>query len=66
MLKYAGTLVAGMLTLLIGCSDNGSGTVDAGDHVWKAQTEALDKASQVEQVLHGAARKRRESMEQNQ
>ena len=66
MRKYVGTLVAGIVTLLIGCTDNGSSTVDRGDHVWKAQTDALDKAKQVDQVLHSAARKRRERMEQSQ
>ncbi len=66
MRKYFCTLVAGIVALLIGCTDNGSGAVDRGDHVWKAQTDALDKAKQVEQVLHNAARKRHERMEQSQ
>jgi hypothetical protein len=66
MRKYVGTLIAGLIILFSGCTDNGSDTVDRGDHVWKAQTDALDKAKQVEQVLHDAARKRRERIEQSQ
>jgi hypothetical protein len=66
MHKYIGILVAGFITLLIGCTDNGSGTEDRGDHVWKTQTDALEKAREVEQILHSAAQKRRERMEQSQ
>ncbi len=60
------TLVAGLATFSVGCTDNGSSAVDRGDHVWKAQTDALEKARQVEQVLHSTARKRDERLEQSQ
>ena len=66
MRRYIGTLVAGLIAVLIGCADNGDDSVDRGDHVWKAQTDALDKAKLVEDVVHSAARKRRERMEQSQ
>ncbi len=58
-------LLAVITAVFIGCADNGSGAVDRGDHVWKTQTDALDKAKQVEQVLHNAARERRERMDQS-
>ncbi len=63
---FGGTTVAAVCALLIGCADNDSGSVERGDHVWKAQTDALDKARQVEQVLHNAARERRERLDKNQ
>lgn len=52
--------------VLMSCADNASSDRDRGDHVWKAQTDALDKARLVEEVVHDAAQKRRESIERHQ
>lgn len=49
-----------ILTFLIvsGCSDNGDKAANeqsGDDHVWKTQTDALEKAKQTEQLIMDAA-----------
>jgi len=45
-------LLPGLLSLA-GCSDDGQ--VAKGEHVWKEQTKALDKAKEVEKMLQKSA-----------
>ena len=52
-----------LCALISGCSGNDQSQETRGDHVWKAQTDALEKAKQIEQQLQDAAQKRRERME---
>ncbi len=56
-----------MLYVITGCSD-GTGSKAKGkpedDHVWKGQTQALDRARDVESVLMESAKKRQEEMDQ--
>ena len=49
--------------LMLGCGDS---TTNEDQHIWKAQTDALDKAREIERVLLSGAQERREKMEQNQ
>ena len=47
---------------LAGCSgDEGSGA--KGDHVWKEQTDTINKAKQVEGMVMDAAKAQREAVE---
>jgi len=53
--------------LLIACSDHeGKGKSNTrGDHVWKEQTDTLDKAKAVEGIIKDAAKEQREVIEEN-
>ena len=49
------------LVALPACSDNGAEeprVPRTQDHIWKSQTDALEKAEGVEQVISDSARKR--------
>lgn len=52
-------------TLFTACSDdNDSSTVEAKkDHVWKTQTDAIDKAKEVEALVIDAAENTRKTIE---
>lgn len=57
-------ILCGSVMLFAACSagDEEESSDDA-DHVWKAQTDALEKARQVEQLLQDAAEEKRRAME---
>ena len=48
--------------LLGGCSDNNS----AGDHVWKDQTDTIEKAKQAEDQIMDAAKLQREAIDDSE
>jgi outer membrane biogenesis lipoprotein LolB len=52
-------------SILIGCSDDGGNGVSEAkkDHVWKEQTETIDKAKEVEGMLLEAAENKRITIE---
>ncbi len=51
---------------ICGCSDNND-TQEKKDHVWKEQTEAIEKAKAVEGMLRDSAEEqRRQIMEQSE
>ena len=57
-----GMLSCTLLLALSACSNENQVTND--DHVFKAQTDALEKARGVEQMLHDADAKKRLELEQ--
>ena len=51
-------ILSAALLLAFACSDDGKDTSEkklSGDHVWKEQTQAIDKAKEVEGLLQDAA-----------
>lgn len=54
-----------MSFMLFACSDDNDDGRDTGknDHVWKEQTEAIDKAKEVEGMLLNSAEQTRKSSE---
>ncbi len=48
---------------LFGCSDNTDSKADA-DHVWKEQTDTIDKAKEVEAMMLKSAEDRAKSIEE--
>ena len=48
---------------LFGCSDNTDSKAD-GDHVWKEQTDTIDKAKEVEAMMLKSAEDRAKSIEE--
>jgi hypothetical protein len=52
-------LLGGCFLLLVACSAGES----PENHVWKAQTDALEEAREVEQMLQDAAEEKRRAME---
>lgn len=58
------TILASFLLLLAACSANDDEGYESTDsHVWKTQTEALDKARNVEQLLKDTTDEKRREME---
>ena len=55
------SFMCGVLLLLCACSGGESGS---GDHVWKEQTDMLDKAQGVEDLLGDADARQRQRMEE--
>lgn len=53
-------ILSAVLLLASACSDDDK---DSGDHVWKEQTQTIDKAKEVEGLLQGAAEKQRQAIE---
>lgn len=54
------------LVLLSSCGDNSAGSQDAKqkhNHVWKSQTDTLDKAKAVEGVLQESADSQRQQIQ---
>ena len=58
---FAMTIVVTLLATA--CSDEGK-SQDKQDHVWKEQTQALDKAKAVEGVLRDSARAQKQQIEE--
>lgn len=55
------------MVLLVSCSGDQEPAEDRparGDHVWKDQVQAYDKAKQVEDMLDKAAKKNKQNLEQ--
>ena len=48
--------------LLLGCGDNNEGKA-GGDHVWKEQTDTIDKAKEVEDMLLKSAEEKARSID---
>ncbi len=59
-------LCAVVSLLLVACAEQRESTTERGDHIWRAQTDAMDKARRIEGVVHDAASRRRERLEQSQ
>lgn len=58
------TLLCCSVLLLGACSlDSDDESEEPDDHAWKAQTDALDKARNVEQRLQDAAKEKRRALE---
>ncbi len=58
--------LASALMLVSACSDNEQGSSErklSGDHVWKEQTETIDKAKEVEGLLQDITEKQRQAIE---
>ena len=54
------------LMLVSACSDDEQGSSErklSGDHVWKEQTETIDKAKEAERLLQDVAEKQRQAIE---
>ena len=65
MSVYLRAILCGSLLLVVACSSNDDDDYQpASDHAWKTQTEALDKARNVEKLLQDAAEEKRRAMEQ--
>ena len=45
------TLLGGVLIMLTACSSESDDAKTSEEHVWKEQTEAIDKAREVESIL---------------
>jgi len=50
--------------LILACSDKAADTGGTGDHVWKTQTESLEKAQQVDQILQDATAEHKQAIEE--
>jgi len=51
------------MLVLSGCSDNNADANKVeGDHVWKEQTDMIDKAKDVENMLQDAANKQQQKI----
>ena len=58
------SLLTILCLFLIACSDEGSNKSEANkDHVWKEQTETIDKAKEVEGMLMDSAKNMRDAIE---
>ncbi|MCH8163593.1 MAG: hypothetical protein IIA99_05830 [Proteobacteria bacterium] len=58
--------LASALILVSACSDDEQGSSErklSGDHVWKEQTDTIDKAKEVEGLLQDVAEKQRQAIE---
>ena len=53
-----------ILTTMIVCACSDDQQPLDGDHVWKEQTDMIDKARDVEQLLNDAAQQQRQLIEQ--
>jgi len=65
-IPYLAILCAAFM-LIASCSsgDNDSGPPQsAGEHVWKQQTEAMEKAKEMEQIIQNAAEKERRAVDE--
>ena len=51
---------------LVACSDDSADQTSAsGDHVWKEQTDTMDRAREVEGILDDAAQAQRKTIEES-
>ena len=60
-------LLVGILFLISACSDDESATPEKklnGDHVWKEQTQTIDRAKEVEGMLQDAADEQRKVIDE--
>ncbi len=58
------SLLTSLCLFLIACSDEGnSGTAAKEDHVWKEQTDTINKAKEVEGIMMDAAENTRNALE---
>ncbi len=58
---YQRVALVSLIVLLSACSEQ---TDNDGGHVWQEQTEMLDKAGQVEQLIGDAAVEQRQHIEE--
>jgi outer membrane biogenesis lipoprotein LolB len=58
--------LGGCMLLLAACSaqDRADHAAERGDHVWKTQTQALEKARAIDELLEKEANKRKDTIEQ--
>lgn len=50
--------------LLLLCACSGGGESESGDHVWKQQTDMIDRAHEVEDLLGTADAQQRQRIEE--
>lgn len=62
-MKIRVLFVVCLLAVSVSCSDE-QHPVD-GDHVWKDQTDMIDKAKQVEQLVNDSALQQKQDIEQS-
>jgi len=62
ILKLSALLLA--VFLIQACSDKTEDKGSTGDHVWKTQTESLEKAQQVDQILQDARAEHKQAIEE--
>jgi hypothetical protein len=55
-------LITGMLLLMGSCTSGDDSQIE--DHVWKQQTDTLDRAREATQLLEDAANKKRKQIDQ--
>ena len=60
-MKKAWVLILVMI-FVAACADDNK--VAEGEHVWKEQTEMIDKAKDIEQLINDAAQQQRREIEQ--
>lgn len=53
-----------IMALIAGCSDQKAGE-ERTEHVWQEQTDALQKAEDVDQLVQDAAKRQREAIDQS-
>ncbi len=54
-----------LCSIFVACSDESNNDVEAKkDHVWKNQTDAIDKAKEVEGMMQDSENKMREALDQ--
>ena len=65
-MKIVSTAVVLFLTCqLVGCSDSNNNS-GGGDHVWKEQTDTIEKAKEAEDKIMDAAKLQREAIDQSE
>jgi len=60
-------ILSAVLLLVSACSDDGKSTSEnkeSGDHVWKEQTQVLDKAKEVEGLLKDVSDQQRKIIDE--
>ncbi len=60
-------ILSAVLLLVSACSDDGKATSEnkeSGDHVWKEQTQVLDKAKEVEGLLKDVSDQQRKIIDE--
>lgn len=55
-------LVMLLISVMAACSDQNQ--LEEGDHVWKEQTQMIDKAKDVEQLINKTAEQQQQLIEQ--
>jgi outer membrane biogenesis lipoprotein LolB len=52
--------------MFVACSDEGSSAEEKKDHVWKSQTDSIDKAKEAQNMLKESTEKTLNALEQQE